>query len=110
VSVRTFWKWAIPSKFCGFPFKEELSDSRVPSMHGHMLVMPDGKMRLFGPYGSLVNCIRPNDATQSWTEFLDRDALARKAWCESRDFVSIPLIPSKALVDEINRLMPKPCS
>jgi hypothetical protein len=96
---------------CGFPFKEQFSGGvPQPSMHAHVLVMPDGKMRLFGPYGSLVNCVRPNDSTQPWVEFLDRDPLARKAWCDSRDFVRIALIPPKSFVDEISKLMPKPCA
>jgi hypothetical protein len=51
---------------CGFAFREDLpgptssataNGPARPSLHGHVLVMPDGKMRLFGPYGKLVNCV-----------------------------------------------------
>jgi hypothetical protein len=38
-------------------------------MHIHMVVMPDGRMRLFGPYGKLDNCIRPKDTTQARVNF-----------------------------------------
>jgi hypothetical protein len=96
---------------CGFPFKEEFartSSASRPAMHAHMLVMPDGHMRLFGPYGKLDNCIRPHDTTQSWVDFLNTDPLARQAWC-SRNFVTAPSTAPKAFVEEVNRLVAKPC-
>jgi hypothetical protein len=102
---------------CGFPFKKEFTPassadaggSPRPAMHAHMLVMPDGHMRLFGPYGKLDNCIRPHDTTQSWVVFLNTDPLARQAWCGARTIVTVPSVAPKAFVDEINRLMANPC-
>src|SRR5690348_16017147 len=48
---------------CGFPFRGEIlsrvsspdarGGARLPSLHAHMLVLSDGHMRLFGPYGKL---------------------------------------------------------
>jgi hypothetical protein len=70
--------------------------------------MPDGRMRLFGPYGKLDNCVRPHDTAQSWVDFLNADPLARQAWCV-RNFVTVPSTAPKALVDEINGLMANPC-
>ena len=101
-------------EICGFPFKGEIPTPDThgasrPALHAHMLVMPDGKMRLFGPYGKLANCIRPNDSPKVWVEFLDRDALARQAWCISQNNVSIPSLAPKALVDGIDRLVANPC-
>jgi hypothetical protein len=101
-------------EICGFPFKGEtpIPDAHGaarPAAHAHMLVMPDGKMRLFGPYGKLANCIRPNDSAQLWVEFLDRDPLAREVWCRSGSDVSVSSRTPKAFVDEIDRLMANPC-
>jgi hypothetical protein len=78
---------------CGFPFRQEFSrpsssDAGAPprpAMHAHMVVMPDGHMRLFGPYGKLENCIRPHDTTQSWVDFLNADPLGRHAWRAGQD-------------------------
>jgi hypothetical protein len=103
---------------CGFALKKggliqrslpDFDGSVRPFIHGHVLVMPDGRMRLFGPYGKLDNCIRPRDTTQSWVAFLNTDPLARQAWCGSRRFVQIRSILPKAFVDEIDRLMANPC-
>jgi hypothetical protein len=113
---KDFLKAGDAIEVCGFPFKEALARASsanplvplLPAMHAHMLVMPDGHMRLFGPYGKLDNCIRPHDTTQSWVEFLNTDPLARQAWCV-RNFVAAPSTAPKAFVEEINRLMAKPC-
>jgi hypothetical protein len=82
---RDFLKAGDVIEVCGFPFKEELArtsstdtrSSSRPAMHAHMLVMPDGHMRLFGPYGKLDNCIRPHDGTQSWVDFRRPSGLPR---------------------------------
>jgi hypothetical protein len=102
---------------CGFPFKEAWArrsseDSGGPprlDMHAHVLVMPDGHMRLFGPYGKLDNCIRPHDTTQAWVDFLNTDPLARQAWCV-RNFGTVPSTAPEGFVDEINRRMANPCN
>ena len=75
---------------CGFAFKEEVlarnpgldtRGSARPSIHGHVLVMSDGQMRLFGGYGKLENCVRPDDSIQAWVEFVNTDPRARGVWC-----------------------------
>ena len=113
---RDFLKAGDVIEICGFPFKAEITQKArpadgpsLPSMHGHMVVMPDGRMRLFGPYGKLDNCIRPHDTTQSWVNFLNADPLGREAWCKSRSFVRTPSTPQNALADEIDKLMADPC-
>lgn len=104
---------------CGFAFKEEVLAQRsasdtgrspLPALHGHVLVMPDGRMRSWGPYGKLDNCIRPGDQTRSWADFLNTDSLARENWCRSRTFVNVASLASKAFVDEIDGLMANPCN
>jgi Family of unknown function (DUF6152) len=103
---------------CGFALKEELRARRSssetdrlspPFVHGNMIVMPDGQMQPWGAYGKLENCVRAGDRTQSWLDFLNTDAIARGLWCAGHRS-SVPTIAaSKALVDEINRLMASPC-
>jgi hypothetical protein len=102
---------------CGFPFRQEFArpvpaDPGAPPrpvMHAHMLVMPDGHMRLFGPYGKLDNCIRPHDTTQSWVAFLNADPLGRQAWCAGQTYVSVPSTAPKGFVEDVNRLMANHC-
>jgi len=102
---------------CGFPFKQEFAQPSTagpdspsrPAMHAHMVVMPDGHMRLFGPYGKLDNCIRPHDTTQSWVDFLNTDPLARQAWCNSQTFVSVPSTAPRGFVEQVNKLIANPC-
>jgi hypothetical protein len=103
---------------CGFAVKEEIAarnsggdarGSARPSIHGNVLVMPDGQMRLFGGYGKLENCIRPDDQIPAWVNFVNTDSRARNAWCNSRVFANFPSLPPRAFVDEINRLIANPC-
>jgi len=103
---------------CGFAFKEEIlarnsgldgRGSVRPSIHGQVMVMSDGQMRLFGGYGKLENCIRPDDPIQAWVDFLNTDPRARGVWCGSRGFTNFPSLPAPSFVNEINRLMANPC-
>jgi hypothetical protein len=99
---------------CGFPFKADIlansaKRSTLPSMHGHMVKMPDGKMRLWGPYGKLENCVRPHDQPQAWAEFLNADPLGQEAWCKSQTYVNAALLPSKQTIDKINSLLTSRC-
>ena len=95
---------------CGFPWRQEYAEpaapgsgqSPRPAMHIHMLVMPDGHMRLFGPYGKLDNCIRPNDRTQAWVDFLNADPLGRQAWCNGLKLTSVPSTAPKGFIDTVN--------
>ena len=101
---------------CGFGVKEEFRarDSEQaprgrarPGLHGHVIVRPDGGMRIFGGYGKLVNCVRETDQVEAWVAFLDSGA--RDAWCNSQTFANFPTVAPHALVDEINRRMANPC-
>lgn len=99
---------------CGFPFKADiLANSENPSvfasMHGHLVKLPDGHMRLWGPYGKLVNCVRPNDQAQAWAEFLNADPLGQEAWCKGQTYVNVALLPSKETVASINNLLSNRC-
>jgi hypothetical protein len=98
---------------CAFPLKAEFEKRREPSdprfVHAHVLVMPDGHRQIWGPYGKLVNCVRPGDRPQSWVEFVDVDPIARDAWCNSLVFEKVPTLAPAAFVDEVNRQMKDPC-
>ena len=105
---------------CGFPPKKQFVGPSSPDnrryqqnlsiVHGHVLVMPDGRMHSWGSYGKLDNCLRPGDQARVWVEFLTRDPLARAAWCAStRVFVNVPSTAPRALVDEIDGKMTERC-
>jgi hypothetical protein len=102
---------------CGFFPKASGSSQGPPSdaappppfIHGHVLVMPDGRMQSWGPYGKLDNCIRKEDRAQPWLAFLNRDPLAREFWCNVPTFVGHGSTAPKEVVDDINRLMNDPC-
>jgi len=102
---------------CGFAPKAVLARQgsyepdgvSVPFVHGHMLVMPDGEMSPWGPYGKLENCVRPGDHVQTWLDFLNTDSIARDLWCNNYRTTVPTIAASSALVDEINRLMARPC-
>jgi hypothetical protein len=112
---KNFLKAGEVIEVCGFPLKENISfrnlsenasGSPRPFVHGHMLVMSDGQMRPWGPYGKLDNCVRPDDPAQRWLNFLNKDPIARDLWCAR---TSLPTSASRALVDQINRGLTKPC-
>jgi hypothetical protein len=98
-------------EFCAFPMKEALSSrppGAPPYVHGHMVVMPDGKMQMWGTYGVLRNCVRPDDQSQVWVDFLKSNDVAWTEWCWKS--VEIPTREeSIALVDEINLQIGNPC-
>jgi hypothetical protein len=102
---------------CGFTFKAEVTPpssrdgSSRPSLHGHVLHMPDGRMRLFGGYGKAENCIRPDDSIQQWVNFLDTDRRAHASWCAGRvsPWTSFPSLAPRAFVADVNRLLSNPC-
>jgi hypothetical protein len=100
---------------CGFAFKAEAKPQSSAQngsnrfLHGHVLRMPDGQMRLFGGYGKTENCIRPNDSIQQWVNFLERDRVAHQIWCDSRVSPNFPSVAPRAFVDEVNRLLSTSC-
>lgn len=105
-------------EICGFPPKVEFSSQR-PSLdtvgyppqafHGHVLRLPGGQMRHWGPYGKIENCIRPEDQARTWADFLNTDPMALTAWCASRTFVWADSLPPQEFVDQVNRMMANPC-
>lgn len=105
-------------EICGFPPKAEFSSQRPSpdtvgypprALHGHVLRLPDGQMRHWGPYGKIENCIRPEDQSETWVNFLNTDPMARTAWCMSPNFVWAASLPPQKFVDEVNSLMTNPC-
>ena len=98
---------------CGFfPKRSEAASAdaeRLSYVHGHVLVMPDGRMETWGPYGKVDNCIRPDDEPESWLGFLKADPLAQEFWCNSRGFVGIASTAPIGFVDEIDTRMPQLC-
>jgi len=48
---------------CGFHLKQPYY--KPDFIHAEVLVMPDGRMRHYGPYGRLENCLRPGDSRRS---------------------------------------------
>jgi hypothetical protein len=103
---------------CGFALKAEFrressargaDGSLPPFVHGHILVMADRQMQSWGSYGRIEHCVRPDDPTQSWLDFLQSDALAREFWCRRRDPADAALTAAQALVDEIDSVMRSAC-
>ena len=97
---------------CGFAPKPNEEKSWPPPrfVHGHVLVMPNGRKQWWGPYGKLDNCVRPGDQTQSWVDYLNANPAVQDHWC-NQFTASFPLsaLSSSALVDEINQLVANPC-
>jgi hypothetical protein len=94
-------------------FKETFPDRGAPPRwfgHGQVLLMPNGKMQSFGPYGKLVNCVRPADETRAWADFLNADALGHTSWCNGQAMVKLPTIAPTGFVDEVNGLLTVPCT
>jgi len=97
---------------CGFAPKPNEAKSWPPPrfVHGHLLVLQNGYRQWWGPYGKLDNCVRPGDQAQSWVDFLNANPAIQEHRCNTFT-ASFPLsaLSSRALVDEINRLVANPC-
>ncbi len=98
---------------CGFVPKRGQAASpyadRASYIHGHVLVMPDGRMETWGPYGKLDNCVRADDEPESWLAFLNADPLAQEFWCNRRGFVGVASTAPTGFVDAINTRMTNSC-
>jgi len=103
---------------CGFPYRKEIlaqhasaadGAATLPSFHGHVLALPDGRMRPWGPYGKLERCIRPNDSPEKWIAFLNADPMAREYWCRSLSNVKDPSHAAPAFVDTVTHRMARAC-
>lgn len=103
----------------GYPLRSQSPDPYGMSgqfVHGHALLMPDGHVELFGPYGSLAECIRSSDGQQeAWLDFLNNShPSVHFLWCGQRRYARLagpdsPIASSVGLFDEINGLMDDPC-
>lgn len=100
---------------CGFHYKSQRSAHAEtgaplpPFMHAHLLVMPDGRMQPWGPYGKLNNCVRPHDDIQSWLDLLNKNAIARELWCHPQRTAVPTIAAAKPLAEEIDRRLAAPC-
>ena len=97
-------------EFCAFPVKPQFTSRPVegrPIGHG-LVAIADGRMQVWGSYGRIRNCVRPEDASDAWVDFLDRNDMARSAWCR-RFQLDASTEESKALAEEITRRMAEPC-
>ena len=96
---------------CGFVPKTQPEKSWPPPrfIHSQLLLMPDGQMQLWGPYGKLKNCVRPTDSAQRWLQFLE-NSMARDLWCLTYA-ATFPLSPlaSQTLVDDIDSELAPRC-
>jgi uncharacterized protein DUF6152 len=109
--ARDFVKVGDVIEACGFVPKPQPDKSWPPErfIHSQLLLMPDGQMQLWGPYGKLENCVRANDSPERWLQFL-ANPMARDLWC-SNYAAAVPLSPlaSKPLVDDLNGELTPPC-
>jgi hypothetical protein len=101
---------------CGFPPRGDAAlRTTAPGLpaaqflHGHVLVPPGGRMRVWGPYGRLDHCVRPGDSTEDWVHFLKSEPRAMEFWCRSALSVAPVKAESAPLVGEINRELGNPC-
>ena len=99
-------------ELCVFPLKAEFSsapEGAPPFVHGKVIKLEDGTMRMWGPYGAIVQCVQPNDELELWLDFLNTQPPARTAWC--RRFVNpLPQPPGTTeLIEEISARMASPC-
>lgn len=100
---------------CGFHYKSqrqahaETGAPLPPIMHADLLVLPNGKMQPWGPYGKLNNCVRPDDDVQAWVDFLDNDAIARELWCHPTRKSVETVAAAKPLGEEIDRQLAVSC-
>ena len=80
-----------------------------PYIHGHVLVMPEGRMESWGPYGKLDNCLRQADQPETWVKFLEDDPLAHEFWCNSKKFVAVASTAPEGLVEKIDAALTQRC-
>lgn len=118
VQPRAFLKAGDLIRVCGFPLRSGFAPEGMDAdwrpaedrfVHGQLLVMPDGRMQSWGPYGKLDNCIREGDTVQAWVVLLDANPLAHRQWCDSQAYDSQPDLVPPRLVAEVNRSMANPC-
>jgi hypothetical protein len=103
---------------CAFRLDEEVFKEAFPDRgaaprwfaHGQVLLMSDGHMQAWGSYGKLVNCVRPDDESRAWADFLNADPSGHTAWCTGRALVRLPTIAPVEFVDAVSALLAVPCT
>jgi hypothetical protein len=97
-----------PKRNTGTPRNYDAAPRRY--VHGQVLVMPDGRLQSWGPYGKIDNCVRPDDRPERWLDFLNADPLAREFWCmHLPNMKGVASSAPRGFVDEINRRLTPPC-
>lgn len=104
-------------RMCGFPFKQDVLAynaatpglQKLPALHVHLLVLPNGRWQPWGPYGKLDNCIRPGDSPQRWVEFLDTVPMGLEYWCKGLAHSNVPSVAPQGFLDEVDRRIAMPC-
>lgn len=103
---------------CGFPLKKDFAPERMYAdwppeqgrfVHGQVVVMPDGRLLSWGPYGTIDNCVRRTDSAKTWIDFLDRDPLAHRQWCAAMTYVRLAHHTPRPFIDEVGRGLSAPC-
>ncbi len=96
---------------CGFPLKKDRDANRMYTdwppeqgrfVHGQVVVMPDGHLQSWGPYGVIDNCVRQGDTAKTWIDFLNHDPLAYGQWCDAMRYTHLAHHTPRAFVDEVN--------
>ena len=103
-------------EICGFYPKQAFLDRRPPFagplppwIHGHLIVLPNGAMQPWGPYGKLDNCIRPGDDKAEWLRLLNTNAVARNLWCGPHNALAPTIREARVLAAEIEESLALPC-
>ncbi|MEO6080153.1 MAG: DUF6152 family protein [Steroidobacteraceae bacterium] len=103
---------------CGFPLKKDLDPARMYAdwppeqgrfVHGQVMIMPDGHMQSWGPYGVIDNCVRKGDTAKTWITFLNHDPLAQKKWCGAMSNTKLAQLAPRSFIDEVNRGLSASC-
>jgi len=76
---------------------------------GHVIVMPDGRMTLWGS-GTISACMRGSDDTRpAWVDFLNANPRAREPWCRQREGAVQSNASLRDFVEAINSSLDEPC-
>jgi hypothetical protein len=104
-------------QLCGFPFKQDVIASnaatpglqKLPALHAHLLVLPNGQRQPWGPYGKLDNCVRPADTPADWAAFVNAVPMGKEYWCRGLSHSTVPSLATPEFVAEVNHLLRTPC-
>ncbi len=103
---------------CGFPLKKDWDPNRMYKdwppeqgrfVHGQVVLMPDGHMQSWGPYGVIDNCVRKGDAAKTWITFLNQDPLAHAQWCGAMKYTQRLHHTPPPFIEEVNRGLGAAC-